>query len=147
MSEFPEQIYRHATYRITKMWRERKGRYRLVGSRCKDCGQLWWPRRMGNVCSKCNSRNLEDYEFSHEGELIAHWENVGIFPLMGYAEYGSTRISAIVKLKEGVFVAPTEIIECPPDQIKDGMRVRMVVRKQKRESNGNWMYGYKWVPV
>ncbi len=142
--QFPEQIYRHATYSSVRAWRERLGRYRLVGSKCTSCGQLWFPRR--SVCAKCSSRDLESYECSHEGEVVCHWENIakGAVP-MGYGEQ-RPRIPTVVKLTDGVHVF-TEIIETSPEEVYDGMAVKMVLRKQKRESNSNWTYGYKFIPV
>ena len=147
---FPEPLYRHGVYRTTKMWRQRKERYRLLGSRCNNCGQLWWPRRSAGICGKCNSDKLEDFEFSHEGEAIACFAEARNFPfdpLHGYEVYGDTRIHAMIKLKEGVYVGPTEIVDCTPAQAKEGMKVKMVTRKLRRESNGNWMYGYMWIPA
>ena len=147
---FQEPLYRHGVYRTTKQWRHRKERYRLVGSRCKSCGQLWWPSREGKVCGKCCDRNLEDYEFSHEGEVFVNFpeeKRYMIPPLQGFEVYGDTRIYAMVKLPEGVYIGPTEIVDCNPDQVKNGMKVRMVTRKFRRESNGNWSYGFMWAPV
>lgn len=148
---FPEPLYRHGVLRTTKMWRHRQERYRLVGSRCKNCGQLWWPGRHGRVCGKCNSRNLEEYEFSHEGELFIHHmetEHFPIQPLHGFEVYGDTRILAMVKLpKEEIYIGPTEIVDCTPEEVRDGMKVKMVLRKLRREPNGNWMYGYMWAPA
>lgn len=147
---FPEPLYRHGVYRTTKMWRQRRERYRLLGSRCKSCGQLWWPRRSAGVCGKCNSRDLEDFEFSPEGEVFICFAETSKFPypvLQGYEVYGDSRIHAMIKLKEGVYLGPTEIVDCSPEQIKEGMKVKMVTRKLRRESNGNWMYGYMWVPA
>ena len=148
---FPEPLYRHGVLRTTKMWRQRKERYRLVGSRCRACGQLWWPGRHGKVCGSCNSRDLEEYEFSHEGELFVHHaegENFSIPPLQGFEVYGDNRIFAMVKLtKEGIYIGPTEIVDCPPEKVKDGMKVKLVVRKFRREANGNWIYGFMWAPA
>jgi uncharacterized OB-fold protein len=51
----------------------------------------------------------------------------------------------MVKLiKEGIYIGPTEIVDCPPEEVKDGMKVKMVLRKFRREPNGNWMYGFMW---
>jgi len=150
---FPEPLYRHGVYRTTKNWRQKTERYRLVGSRCKSCGQLWWPKRsagVAGVCGTCNSRDLEDYEFSHEGEAFGCFAESTLHPLpvlQGQEVYGDGRIFTMVKLKEGVYVGPTEIVDCPPERVKEGMKVRMVTRKLRRESNGSWMYGYMWVPV
>lgn len=146
MSEFSgEQIYRNATYSSIRTWQERKGRLRLVGSRCKDCGQLWFPRRGKGVCGKCNSRNLEDYECSHTGRILYHWCNAFFLTPTGYGEWGmNKRVSALIELDDGVHIF-SEIVEAEPEEIQDGMRVEMVVRKHRRESNGNWFYAYKFV--
>jgi uncharacterized OB-fold protein len=148
---FPETLYRHGTLRTTKAWRQRTERYRLVGHRCKSCGELWWPQRHGMVCGKCNSRDLEEYEFSHEGELCMHFaesENWMSPPLHGFEVYGDTRIFAMVRLiKEGTYIGPTEIVDIRPEQARDGMKVKLALRKLRREQNGNWFYGYMWVPA
>ena len=39
MSQFQEQIYRHTTASATRSWRERRGRYLIEGTRCKNCGR------------------------------------------------------------------------------------------------------------
>ncbi len=146
---FPEPLYRTSVYRTTKLWRQRKERYRLVGSRCKGCDQLWWPGREGKACGSCNSREFEEYEFSHEGELFVHFpeeKRYMIPPIQGFEVYGDTRIYAMVKLPEGVYIGPTEIVDCRPEQVKNGMKVKMVTRKFRRESNGNWAYGFMWTP-
>jgi uncharacterized OB-fold protein len=147
-SLFPERSYQIAVYREPIYWRERKGRYRLIGSRCKKCGELWWPRRTSEVCPNCHSRDLEEYEFSHEGEVIAFTLDRISQPLMGTEVYGrERRIVAAVKLKEGVVITPTEIVDCSPEEVKEGMKVRLVVRKLRRANNGNWLYGYMWTPI
>ncbi len=117
----------------------------MIGSRCKSCGQLWWPRRVAEICGKCNGKDLEDYELSHEGEIFVHFAEATHYPippLQGFEVYGDSRIYALVKLKEGVYVGPTEIVDCRPEEVRDGRKVKMVTRKLRRESNGNWMYGY-----
>jgi hypothetical protein len=144
---FPEELYRHGVLRTTKAWRQRRERYRLLGSKCQSCGTLWWPGR--KVCGKCNSRDVEDYQFSNVGELIIHhtgqlpWY---VPPLQGFEIYGDRRAMSLVKLPENVYVGPTDVVDCPPEKLRDGMKVRKVLRKLRRESNGNWQYGYMWVP-
>ena len=144
MSEFPEQIYRHATYTTTKAWRERKTRYRLEGSKCNDCGLIWFPHR--SVCTSCNSRDTTPHELSGEGSIYNHY--VRILPqawVMGYQEL-EPRIIVVIQMDDGPFVL-SEIVESAPDEVKDGDRVRMVTRKLRRESNSNWQYGFKFVKV
>ena len=145
---FPEPAYRVGVLRTTKAWRQHKERYGLVGSKCRACGTLWWPGR--KVCGKCNSQDMEDFRFSHVGKLRVH--HVGelawaVPSLQGFEVYGGARVFALVELPEGVYVGATDLVDCPHEKIKDGMAVRMVLRKLRREANGSWNYGFMWIPV
>jgi uncharacterized OB-fold protein len=75
-------------------------------------------------------------------------KNFPLSMLQGFEVYGDTRIFAMVKLtKEGIYIGPTDLVDCPPEKVKDGMKVKMVLRKLRREPNGNWMYGFMWTPA
>jgi uncharacterized OB-fold protein len=92
---------------------------------------------------------MENYQFSHRGELVTnHHGQLAWYvpPVQGYEVYGDTRILAVIKLPEGVHVGGTELIDHPPEKVRDGMKVRMVLRKLRREQNGNWQYGFMWAP-
>ena len=116
-----------------------------MGSRCNACGRIWFPRRGQGVCGTCNSRDLEDYECSHTGKIAYHWVNAFFNSITGYGEWGvNRRVPALIELDNGAYVF-SEIIEAEPEEIEDGMRVEMVVRKHRRETNGNWFYAYKFV--
>ena len=146
---FPEPIYRHGIMRTTKPWRLKKQRYRLIGSKCKDCGQIWWPAR--KVCGKCNSRNMEDYALSHTGKLLVHhYGPMAWFldPIQGFGVYGTDRVMSMVKLDEeqDVYITPTDMCDCDPESVRDDINVNMVFRKLRREPNGNWNYGFMWAP-
>ncbi len=134
-------------YHTFRAYRERIGRYRLAGSKCKSCGYLWFPKRHG-VCGKCNSQDLEDYECKHEGSVVEYTVTDNPFtPLTGSHLYGTgKRVIAMVRLDDGVYIW-TDLEECAPDRVQVGMRVQMVLRKWIRESNTNWQYGYKFVPA
>lgn len=146
---FPEPIYRIGVMRTTKAWRLRKGRYRLLGTKCNQCGQTWWPGK--KVCACCNSTDVSDYEFTHYGKLENFHYGPMVWhldPVQGFNVYGLDRILADVKLddEQGTFVAPTEVVDCRPQDAEDGMELEMVLRKLRREPNGNWNYGYMWIP-
>jgi uncharacterized OB-fold protein len=143
MSEFREQIYRHATYSSVKSWRERHGRYRMVGSRCARCQAIYFPRRPG--CPQCHERKMEPYECAHAGTVVVGWPQVNLVRLLGYADLPQRHI-AIVRLDDGLHVE-TEIVDVTSDQVTEGLRVGLVFRKLRRESNGNEMYGYKFAPL
>lgn len=146
MPGFNDQIYRHATYSSVKAWRERRGRYRLTGSACRACGEKAFPRRVS--CLKCNGRDLEPYECTPTGTVVVVWPQVGLVRLLGYADL-PPRFVGIVRLDDGVHVE-TEIVDVSQERIDEqgvGLRVGLVLRKLRRESNGNWCYGYKFAPL
>jgi len=93
---------------------------------------------------------MENYRFSHIGKLCVHHAGQLAFsgpPVEGFEVYGGARVFAFVELPEGVYVGATDLVDCPPDKVKDGMSVHMALRKLRREANGNWQYGYMWVPA
>lgn len=147
MSEFASEWIDHdMIYTSYRAWRERLGRYRLAGSKCRSCGQIWFPKRHG-VCGKCNSQDLADYECPHEGVVAEYtvWDTP-YTSLNGTQLFGAgNRVVAMIRLDDGLHVW-SDLEDCDPKKVKVGMRVRMVVRKWMRESNGNWLYGYRFVP-
>lgn len=143
MSEFRDQVYRHATYGAVKSWRERRGRYRLEGSRCKSCGAVFFPRRVS--CRECHGRELAPYECARTGTVVVAWPQVVLARLLGYADLPK-RFVGVVRLDDGIHVE-TELLEVTRETAKPGLRVGMVVRRLRRESNGNETYGYKFLPL
>lgn len=142
MSEFRDQLYRPATYSAVKSWRERRGRYRLEGSRCAECDALFFPRRVS--CRNCHGRKLTPYECSHTGTLVVSWPQVHLARLLGHADL-PRRFVGVVRLDDGIHIE-TELIQVTRETAKPGLRLEMVVRKLRRESNGNQVYGYKFRP-
>lgn len=148
MSEFTGEWIDHPmVYHTFRAWRERLGRYRLAGSRCRSCGAIWFPARHG-VCGKCNSSDIEEYQCAQEGSIAEYIIKDNPFTdLSGSAPYGrGKRVVAMVKLDDGLYVW-SDVVDCPPEGVSVGMRVRMTTRKWMRESNSNWQYGYKFVPA
>lgn len=111
----------------------------------QDCGQIWFPARHG-VCGKCKSQNLEDYECPHEGILAEYTVRDAPFtdPNGTHLFGKGNRIIAMVKLDDGLHVW-SDLEDYSPEKAKVGMRVRIVLRRWMRESNGNWQYGYGFV--
>lgn len=132
-------IPRVETHNTVRAYKEKAGRLRLVGSRCTECGQIWFPRRF--TCPKCHSRTLEDYQCAHTGTVTTSWVDVMGFPCIGYEDIDN-RVVAMVKLDDGIDVIG-EIIEIGKT-VEVGTRVKTVIRLQKRDDTGNLMYGYKF---
>ncbi|MEM2138562.1 MAG: Zn-ribbon domain-containing OB-fold protein [Candidatus Woesearchaeota archaeon] len=54
--------------KVPKIWRKIPEYYCLIGKKCKDCNELFFPSR--EVCQKCGSLNLLDYQFKGKGKII-----------------------------------------------------------------------------
>ena len=87
---------------------------------------------------------MEPYECAHSGEIVTVApDNLG-FPATGYGEVLPRQI-VVVRLDDGVHIL-TEIMEVEdPSETKAGVRVRMELRKHKREDTGAWVYGYRFI--
>lgn len=136
-----EPVYRIATHSTAKAWRYRLGRYRLMGTHCPSCGMDHFPERY--VCPKCHETELEAKEFSRTGHVVCR--AVDYSPVMGHAEE-IPKPFAVVKLDDGPSVT-ADIVDCSVEELRDGMPVEMVLRKWRRETNGCYMYGYKFRPL
>ncbi len=114
----------------------------LVGVRCKACGKAFLGERL--VCPACTAINqFEPVTFSRTGELyaytIVHQSAPGI-PV--------PYISAIIDLPEGVSVRANIVdVEPRPENLKFGMKVEMVTRKVREDSEGNDVIAFFFRPV
>jgi uncharacterized OB-fold protein len=92
------------------------------------------------VCPKCHDRNLESKEFSKIGKVVCY--AVDQSPLMGHGEKVPKPL-AVIQLDDGPCVI-ADIVDCDPGEINKAVSVELVVRKWRRETNGNYMYGFKF---
>ncbi len=142
--QFPEQFVRWDTFSSTLWYRNRAARYRLEGTRCTHCGQIFFPPRTGLICPACHERCMEPYQCAQTGEIVvAALDDVG-FPAIGYGD-SMPRVQAIVRLDDGIHLMVDIIRVADPADVKPGARVKMVLRKHKREDTGAWVYGYGFV--
>lgn len=130
------KIEAHNTVRGFK---EKEGRYRLVGVKCQECGEIYFPRRF--VCPKCQSQKLVAYECAHEGVVITSWVDKMGFPAIGYEDIDN-RVIAMIRLNDGVTII-SEIVDVGKEVPKD-TPVEFIIRAQKRDDTGNLVYGYKF---
>lgn len=123
-------------------WRRFRERYRLVGSKCEKCGKTFYPKRV--ICPKCRrGSHMKEYVFTGKGRV--HSYTVIRVPPEGFKEY-VPYIIAIIKLDEGAKVI-SQVVDCGPEDVKIGMRVRSTFRKIRTEnSTGLVLYGSKFIP-
>jgi hypothetical protein len=118
---------------------EQDGKGKLLGGRCKNCGDYSFPPR--RVCKKCFREEVEKVELGGKG--IIHSSAVIInAPLRFQAPYAV----AYVDLAEGPRLF-AQLTTCNPEEIKFGTKVEMVVGPLRHDEQGNEIVGYKFQPV
>jgi len=120
-------------------WIYRISRYRLVGSKCVNCGEVSYPPRL--TCFKCGSE-MAEYQLPRRGKVLYHTV-VKSLPER-YNRYGAYHV-AIVELEDGtrVFGLLTDV-----DNPEKGMEVEAVLRRLYTYGvNGKIIYGVKFRPV
>ena len=128
-----------------RFWRETQSRYNLTGNRCGKCGTAYFPPRpLCPVCHRESLGKMEELRFKGEGEVLTF--TVVQEPRRGF-ELQVPYILAMVRLDEGP-VLLGQVVDCAPDQVKIGTRLRSVFRKIGEEGkSGVIHYGYKFVPL
>lgn len=130
---------------IPRFWRETPSRYNLIGTKCGNCGKVHFPPR--EICPNCHRKSIGKMEKTHlsgEGTVISysivHDAPHSFEMLKPYAV-------AIIEVEDGErLTAP--IIDCPPSEVKIGMKVEAAFRKLGEQSaDGVIHYGYKFRPA
>jgi len=126
-----------------RTWRHIPQRYNLLGSKCLNCGSVFFPKRI--VCPRCRRKGkLEDIKFKGKGKI--HSYSVIHAPSNEFKNI-APYVVAIVELEEGVKIT-TQIVDCDPNNIKIGDKVEMVFRKIREEGkDGVITYGFKFKPT
>ncbi|MCM1635768.1 MULTISPECIES: Zn-ribbon domain-containing OB-fold protein [Latilactobacillus] len=142
-NQFPEQLNNPAVESTLRQWHEFDGLHRLTGTKCTQCGRLFFPKR--SVCTECHSLKIEEYQFSGNGTIENfNFQFLPPVKVMGFREQ-LNRAMIAVKLDEG----PTIIAELADyleqDRVKKGSKVKMVIRKIARSGNSDYKYAYKFI--
>lgn len=116
----------------------------LIGSKCSNCGEIFFPRREKGRCINCQSEKIEDVKLSRKGKIYSFAE-VLIQPPVYYK--GTVPYAfGYVELPEGVRVE-TLFTGCPPDALKLGVEAELVIEKLHIDEEGNEVLAYKFKPV
>jgi len=111
---------------------------RLIGSKCKACGQAYFPPR--DLCFNCYSRDIETIKISSVGKLYTY-----TIVRMPVAKYKPPLALAWVEFPEGIRVF-SQLKGWENVQLKIGMPMKTVVDTLWTEENKE-VYGYKFAPV
>jgi uncharacterized OB-fold protein len=132
---------------VARYWRETPRRYNLGGSRCRNCGTVYFPTR--TVCPNCSTHRqslgkLEPFQLSGEGEVysysVVHDAAEGFEMEVPYA-------LALVKTVEGPLLTG-QVVDIDPNYVRIGLKVRATFRKLREEGKAGVIhYGYKFTPA
>jgi uncharacterized OB-fold protein len=113
----------------------------FIGKRCRNCREYL----MGNpvLCLNCSSQEFDAIEFGTEGVLRTY--TVIYVPPPGW-KGDVPYILGSVELPEGVEVT-TEVIDCPKEAIKVGMKMKLVMKVGGQDAEGNELIVHKWQPI
>ncbi len=125
---------------IVRGWRHISQRYNLIGSKCLQCGEVFFPMRV--ICPKCRRKGqLEPIKFSGNGKIMSY--SVIHTPTDEFKNISPYAV-AIIELEEGAKIT-SQIVDCNTDDIEIGHEVELVFRKIREEgAEGVISYGYKF---
>lgn len=116
-----------------------QGELQLAGTRCRACGQHFFPRRQ--ICARCLSADTETVPLSERGVLYTYTVVRQSTP-----EFRTPYILGYVDLPEGVRVlAPLADVE--PDVVRIGMPLLLRVEPVRTDAEGRMILGYRLHPA
>jgi uncharacterized OB-fold protein len=120
-------------------WRLQKQRYNMTGSKCKNCGNVFFPQRP--FCSNCRRRGeIETIQLTGRGEIES-------FTIIRTAPEGfetqTPYAVGLIKLDEGTSISGQIVGDI--DNIEIGKKVKPVFRKMYEDGKeGLINYGVKF---
>ncbi len=115
----------------------------LVGSRCRTCGDVVFPKR--HLCTVCDSQErMEEMLLGEKGTL-----NTYTVVRVGYPHFDLPYILALVDLPEGRDLQVlAQIEDCDPSALRIGMPLELTLGKIKTDPRtGKTVIGYKYRPA
>jgi uncharacterized OB-fold protein len=104
----------------TEAYWEGAKRHELLAQKCNQCGQLRFPP--GLVCPNCLSTDHTWTQLSGKGEVYTF--SLVRAPLRPEFQDAVPYVLGVVQLDEGVRMV-TNIVGCPPEDVRIGMRVEV----------------------
>ena len=122
---------------------DEKGTPHLIGGKCKNCGDICFPKRL--LCDMCGSEEpMEEILIGEKGILDTY-----AVVRVGYPGYDLPYIMANVTLPEGKDLqVVAQLEDCEPEEVRIGMSLALTTGKIKTDiSTGKDVIAYKYRPV
>jgi len=119
------------------------GRPRLIGSKCRQCGDVVFPKR--KLCTLCDSDELMEEVFIGEKGILQTYTIVRV----AFPNFEAPYILGLVELPEakGLSVL-AQIEECALEEVRIGMPLELTIGKIKTDpATGKAVIGHKYRPV
>jgi uncharacterized OB-fold protein len=122
---------------------------RLIGSRCKSCGNHMFPVQSG--CPKCTATDTETVELARRGTLWT-WTVQG-FPPKSPPYVGEDDPKAFQPFGVGYVELPgqvkveTRLTEADPERLKIGMDMELVIVPLATDDEGNEIVTFAFAPA
>ncbi|HJP41824.1 MAG TPA: OB-fold domain-containing protein [Dehalococcoidia bacterium] len=113
---------------------------RLLGARCRECGQPFFPRR--TFCAACTAGDLAPVTFASDGE-------VETYTIVRQQLPGSAMVPpyAIVRVRLDDGPSVQTVASGDPEAIVIGGRVRLIVERVKEDESGAMVVSFMATPV
>lgn len=110
---------------LENMWKTQDNTVHLMGSKCTECGEVYFPQKEIGICSNCQSEKISPIDLGNEG-IIYSYTVVHQMPAGGFYKGTVPFIYAIVEMPAGVHVQ-THLINIDPEKIEIGKKVKAVI--------------------
>jgi uncharacterized OB-fold protein len=116
----------------------------LIGSRCRLCCEVFFPKKANGMCNHCQSKGLEEIKLSRRGRIYSFTVVMQRPP--EYYKGPVPYAEGFVELPEGIRVE-TLFTDCDFDDLKVGVEVEMVIERLYDDEEGNQILAFKFRPV
>ena len=110
----------------------------LIGSRCQNCGDHFFPKR--HICLSCGQEGIQETPLGRRGKIwtytVARQTPPGSLMQAPY-------VIVVVQLAEGAMVQAV-LADCDPEAVDVGMEVEMVLEKMGTSAEGNDLMAFKF---
>ena len=116
----------------------------LLASKCKKCGELFFPTKQETICTNCQHEEFETVNLSRTGKIFT-FSVVQVRPpefYKGEVPYALARI----ELPDGILI-DSLVADCDFDQLKVGMEMALVIDKLYTNEEGKDVMTYKFGPL
>lgn len=121
------------------------GRPRLIGSRCGNCGEVFFPKKSNGWCVHCQRRTLEEVLLSPRGRIAAITV-VEQQPAGGFYHGPVPYAYGLVDMPEGIRV--TSLITADNlGAIKVGSEAELIIRPLYEDQEGHEVITFMFTPI